>query len=163
MSLVPGCMSQEPSAATPPSSIPWLRASRAAPSRMEVTLERRVTVLVEDDLSPVADANARVFAVELVAVLSLLAVDGRPIEQQRVRAHISDGQAFAATVIEQMEGVCHTCPGLTIELSHDASAAWLPVRQALTTLPVPVLVSVERLPASADEYGVIRTRRRRAP
>ncbi len=152
-------MSAVTAAHTQPMTIPWINARRADPTRLTVTLERRVTLLVEDDKSPVAELGARVLAVELVALLSLVTAKGRTAEQKRVRAHISDGPQFAATVLEQMEWACHTCPDISVEVSHDAAPIWRTFDQGLATFPFAVRSRVERRPLHGDVELCRRARR----
>ena len=92
--------------------------------------------------------------------MCVVTAQGRPIEQKRVRAHVSDTNAFAAAVIEQIEWACHTCQGLSIEVSHDDSSIWIPFRAGLATLPVAVRDLVERLPFQPDDLELRRARRR---
>ena len=153
-------MSAVTASSTQPMSIPWINARRSAPSRLVVSLEKRVTVLVEDVINPVADLQARVFVVELVAVMSLVTASGRPIESKRVRAHVADATRFAETVVEQMEWACHTCPGLTVEVSHDPSPLWHAVLDRLPGLPVPVRDRTARIPPEGVDLELSRRLRR---
>ena len=56
---------------TQPMSVPWVGARRGDPVRILVTLERRVSLVVEDDDELVVDPQARVFQMELIALLTI--------------------------------------------------------------------------------------------
>jgi len=129
-------MSLATAASTQPMAIPWLTARRGQPARILLSLDCRVSLIVEDDACPVADLHARVLAAELVALLSVVTSTGRVLEQKRVRARSGDAPRFAATVIEQVEWACQTCPGIDVAVAGDGSACWVPVRAGLAALVV---------------------------
>ncbi len=146
---------------TQPMLIPWSNAARMSPSRLLVTLERRVAMVVEDQQNPIAEIGARVLMIELVAHLTMVTSQGRPLEQKRVRAHGSDAVRFAAVVIEQMDWACQSCPGITLEMSHDTAPLWEVFLAGLELLPVPVYRTVERMPVQPEDLDVTRRARRR--
>lgn len=151
---------------TEPMSIPWVAAGRGQPSRLLVTLERRVNLLVEDGINPVAELNARVLTTELVAMLTIERDDGSVLEQRRVRASAADAGRFAAAVVEQTELACHLCPGITVAVTRDDDAVWHPLRIGLSTLVVEgervVVVDVlDRAPLSAEDLQLTRRARRK--
>jgi len=151
---------------TQPMSVPWVSARRGRPARLLVTLERRVTLVVEDGLSPVAELHARVFATELIALLTVERDDGSVLEQRRVRAHATDAGRFAEAVMEQVELACHLCPGITVAITRDEASTWQPLRAALAGLAiagarVPVLEVVDRAPLDTEDLELTRRARRR--
>jgi hypothetical protein len=159
-------MSLAPSRSTQPMSVPWVNARRGHPASMMVTLERRVSLVVEDGYAPVAELHARVFTMELVALLTIARADGSILEQRRVRASAGDAARFAATVLEQTELACHLCPGLTIAVCHDDDVLWQPLRVGLSALAidgqrVEVVDLVERAPMTSDDLELTRRARRR--
>jgi hypothetical protein len=153
-------MSAVTTSTTQPMAIPWLQSRRAAAARLIVSLERRVSVTIEDRIAPVVDPDARVLTVELVALLAMVTAKGRTIEQKRVRARGSDALRFADAVLEQMQWACHTCPGVVVDVSHDASASWQPLIAALPALPSPVRRLVGRVTLRPDELELARRIRR---
>ena len=147
-------------------SVPWVGARRGDPVRILVTLERRVSLVVEDDEAPVVDPYARVFAMELIALLPIEDDEGSTLEQRRVRAHATDIAKFAGTVMEQIELACQLCPGITVAVTRDDGGIWHPVRVMLSTLRVdgaPVVVAevVERPPLSREDLELTRRSRKK--
>ncbi len=152
---------------TQPMSVPWVTARNGHPTRILVTLERRVTLVVEDGDRPVADPNARVLAVELVALLTIEGARHNVLEQRRVRAHASDVAQFAAAVLEQLELACHLCPGIDIAITRDDAQIWHPLRVGLAGLvidgqPVAVADVVETAPPTNEDIELTRRARRRS-
>lgn len=159
-------MSLAPSRTTQPMSIPWVNARRGKPARLLLTLERRVSLVVEDGESPIVELHARVFTMELVALLTIERRDGSILEQRRVRAHAGDRARFAAAVVEQTELACHLCPGINVAVNHDDDPIWQPVRVALSTLTVEgervaIQEVGERPPFSREDIELTRRARRR--
>lgn len=151
---------------TQPMSVPWVGARRGDPVRILVTLERRVSLVVEDDEEPVVDPYARVFTTELIALLTIEDDDGTTLEQRRVRAHATDIGKFAGTVMEQIELACQLCPGITVAVTRDDGGVWNPVRTMLSALcvdGVPVVVAevVERPPLSREDLELTRRSRKK--
>jgi hypothetical protein len=151
---------------TQPMSVPWVGARRGDPARILVTLERRVSLVVEDDEEPIADPNARVFQMELVGLLTVESRDGATLEQRRVRAQATDAARFAGTVMEQIELACQLCPGITVAITRDEGGIWDPVRVMLSTLrvdgaPVNVYDVVERPPLTREDLELTRRARRK--
>lgn len=151
---------------TQPISVPWVGARRGDPVRILVTLERRVSLVVEDDDELVVDPNARVFQMELIALLTIEEQDGSILEQRRVRAHANDIARFAGAVMEQIELACQLCPGLTVAVTRDNGGIWHPVRSMLAALRVddaPVVVAevVERPPLSREDLELTRRSRKK--
>ena len=101
------------------------------------------------------------FLIELVAHLTMFTAKGRAVEQKRVRAHVSDTARFAATVIEQMEWACHSCPGVEVEVSHDAASIWTDFAVGLGSFPASVRMVVERTPMYPEDLELVRRARRR--
>jgi hypothetical protein len=133
--------------------------------RILVTLERRVSLVVEDDEEPVVDPNARVFQTELVGLLTVEARDGAALEQHRVRAQAADAARFAGAVVEQIELACQLCPGITVAITLDPGGVWNPIRMMLSTLrvdgvPVEVRDVVERPPLTREDLELTRRSRR---
>jgi hypothetical protein len=151
---------------TQPMSVPWVGARRGDPVRILVTLERRVSLVVEDDEELVVDPFARVFQMELIAMLTIEDKGGAVLEQRRVRAHATDIAKFAGTVLEQIELACQLCPGITVAVSRDEGGIWQPVHVMLSTLRVdgaPVVVAevVERTPLSREDLELTRRSRKK--
>lgn len=151
---------------TQPMSVPWAGARRGDPTRILVTLERRVSLVVEDDEEPVVDPYARVFQMELIALLTIEARSGAILEQRRVRAHATDVARFAGTVLEQIELACQLCPGITVAITRDDGGIWNPIRVMLSTLCVDgerVRVDdvVERPPLSREDLELTRRSRKK--
>jgi hypothetical protein len=159
-------MSLAPSRSTQPMSVPWVNARRGKPARLLVTLERRVSLVVEDGERPIAELHARVFQMELVALLTIERDDGSILEQRRVRAHATDRARFAAAVVEQAELACHLCPGITVAITRDDDAVWQPLRVGMSALVVEgqrvdVQDVVDRSPLSLADLEMTRRPRRR--
>ncbi len=151
---------------TQPMSVPWAGARRGDPVRLLLTLERRVSLVVEDDDEPIVDPNARVFQMELIALLTIEDADASVLEQRRVRAHATDISRFAGAVVEQVELACELCPGITVAVTRDDSGTWHPVRAMLSTLRVegvPVVVAevVERPLLSREDLELTRRSRKK--
>ncbi|KAB2882479.1 MAG: hypothetical protein F9K40_23440 [Kofleriaceae bacterium] len=151
---------------TQPMSVPWVGARRGDPVRILVTLERRVSLVVEDDEEPVVDPNARVFQMELIAMLTIEERDGAVLEQRRVRAQATDLARFAGTVFEQIELACQLCPGITVAVTRDERGIWHPVRAMLSTLrvdgaAVDVAEVVERPPLTREDLELTRRSRKK--
>jgi len=152
--------------ATQPMSVPWLNARRGQPARLLVTLERRVSLVVEDGERPIAELHARVFQMELVGLLTIERDDGSVLEQRRVRANMADAVRFGAAVVEQVELACHLCPGITVAVTRSADSVWDPVRIGLSALTVEgqrvdVLEVVDRAPMTMQDLELTRRARRR--
>jgi hypothetical protein len=151
---------------TQPMAVPWAGARRGEPVRLLLTLERRVSLVVEDDEEPIVDPNARVFQMELIALLTVEDTDASVLEQRRVRAHANDISRFAGAVMEQVELACELCPGITVAVTRDDGGIWHPVRALLSTLRVdgaPVVVAevVERPPLSREDLELTRRSRKK--
>lgn len=151
---------------TQPMAVPWVGARRGDPLRILVTLERRVSLVVEDDDEPVVDPNARVFQMELIALLTIEDRDGAVLEQRRVRAHATDIARFAGTVFEQIELACQLCPGITVAVTRDERGIWHPVRMMLAALcvdgaSVQVAEVGERPPLSREDLELTRRARKK--
>jgi hypothetical protein len=159
-------MSLAPGRSTTPMSVPWINARREQPNRLLITLERRVSLVVEDGERPIAELHARVFQMELVGLLTIEREDGSIVEQRRVRANVADAARFAAAVVEQAELACHLCPGITVAVTRNADPAWDPVRVGLATLSVEgehiqVLDVLDRAPLTVEDIELTRRARRR--
>ncbi len=151
---------------TQPMAVPWLTARHGQPARLLVTLERRVSLVVEDGLNPIPDPFARVLAMELIALLTVESRAGDILEQRRVRAHATDVARFAGAVLEQIELACNLCPGIDVAVTRDEAPIWLPVRAGLSTLVVEgervsVTDVVDRPPLTAEDLELTRRARRR--
>lgn len=152
---------------TTPMSVPWVNARREQPNRLLITLERRVSLVVEDGERPIAELHARVFQMELVGLLTIEREDGSILEQRRVRAGVADAARFAAAVVEQAELACHLCPGITVAVTRPApDPVWDPVRVALSMLSVDgqrvqVLDVSDRAPLTIEDIELTRRARRR--
>jgi hypothetical protein len=151
---------------TQPMAVPWAGARRGEPVRLLLTLERRVSLVVEDDEEPIVDPNARVFQMELIALLTVEDTDASVLEQRRVRAHANDISRFAGAVMEQVELACELCTGITVAVTRDDGGIWHPVRALLSTLRVdgaPVVVAevVERPPLSREDLELTRRSRKK--
>ena len=149
-----------------PMSVPWVNARRGQPARLLVTLERRVSLVVEDGERPIAELHARVFQMELVGLLTIEREDGSILEQRRVRANVGDAARFAAAVVEQAELACHLCPGITVAMTRSEDSAWDPVRIGLSALSVDgrrveIQEVVDRAPMTMQDLELTRRARRR--
>lgn len=159
-------MSLAPGRSTTPMSVPWVNARREQPNRLLVTLERRVSLVVEDGDRPIAELHARVFQMELVGLLTIEREDGSIVEQRRVRANVADAVRFAAAVVEQAELACQLCPGITVAVTRAADPVWDPVRVGLSSLSVEgqriqILDVLDRAPLTIEDIELTRRARRR--
>ncbi len=153
---------------TQPMAVPWVASRRGQPDRLEVSLDRRVSLVYDRHEDPVVEPHARVLALELVAVLTVEDVHGLPLEQHRVRAHASDVGAFAAAVIEQVQLACAICRGLAVAVTRDDAPVWAPLREGLAALrvegrPLAVELVDERRLLTAEDLELTRRPRRRPP
>lgn len=152
---------------TQPMALPWCAAHRGEPRRLLITLERRVSLVVEDREHPVADLHARVLAVELLALLTVEDAGGRILEQRRVRAQAPEVARFTETVLEQLEQACHVCPGVDVAVTRDDSAIWHSLRQGLAGLSirgarVAIAEVADRPQLTSEDLELTRRARRRA-
>ena len=105
-----------PAATTQPLTSPWRHAHRAV--RLRVALDRRAALVVEDEHTPVSQLDARVFEVERVARLALVADDGSVVEKRVV----AGGDEFARRVVDIVEWATLGRAELAVELTHDLAA-----------------------------------------
>ena len=144
-------------AMTQPLACPWRRLERA--TRMRITLERRAALVVEDEHTPVSRLDARVFEVERMARLALVAADGAVVEQRLGVAGAPD--EFARRVTEAIEWATSMHAALRLELSYDADPGWqwmcAAVRGAWAQLDEQVCRTA--LPTTPAELALDRRRR----
>lgn len=139
-------------ATTQPLTSPWRHAHRAV--RLRVALDRRAALVVEDEHTPVPRLDARVFEVEPVARLALVADDGSVVEKRVV----AGGDAFARRVVDIVEWATLGRAELAVELTHDPAAEWCDIAAAVRALVAQVDERVCRAAVSGD---VLLDRRRR--
>ncbi len=142
-----------PAATTQPLTSPWRHAHRAV--RLRVALDRRAALVVEDEHTPVPQLDARVFEVERVARLALVADDGSVVEKRVV----AGGDEFARRVVDIVEWATLGRAELAVELTHDLASEWGDIAAAVRALSA----TVDERVCRADIGGgdVLLDRRRR--
>ncbi len=126
---------------------------------MRISFERRAALVVEDHHTPVPRLDARVFEVERVARLALVAADGLVVEQRVLVA--SDREEFARRVTEAIDWATSLHSDLRLELSHDADLAWQWMRAVVRAAGAQLdeLVCRSALPIAPAEMALDRRRR----
>ncbi|MBK9036966.1 MAG: hypothetical protein IPL61_37900 [Myxococcales bacterium] len=107
---------------TQPLATPWRRVATAV--RLRIWLDRRAALVVEDEQAPVSRLDARVFEVERLARLVLVAADGATVEKRTVVMGPDDAPGFERRVLDTVEWATSLCAALLIELTHDGDPSW---------------------------------------
>jgi hypothetical protein len=133
---------------TQPLMSPWRRVARA--TRLHISLERVAVLVVEDTDHPVAKLGARVFDVELVAQLRLVADDGAIIESRRVSGCAAELELFVQRVSDIVEWATLSRPGIEVQVRSDRSTVWSAVCQSLAGVSERVAQHIGRPPTTPE-------------
>lgn len=135
-------------ASTQPLSAPWRRTGNAA--RLHVTFDRVASLVVEDPTQPLARLHARVFEVELVARLALVAADGATLEKRTIMGRLGERDVFVRRVTDTAAWATEQHPGIAITTTHDPSPIWAEMLAALQELGAELDEKVRRTPVPRE-------------
>jgi hypothetical protein len=142
---------------TQPLSAPWRRIANAA--RLQITLDRAASLVVEDHHNPVPRLHAGVFEVELVARMVLTSSDGSTIEKRVIVNGGTEPELFVRRVIETAEWAVMQHPAIAITTTHGPWPGWRELLDALHALRADLDEKVSRTVPLPREVSLDRRRR----